>query len=96
MKKKILAVLLAGMMAFSMAACGSSGGGNADNSNNASDEGNADSSASDESESNDDGSSADAEGDAEPASDMNIAMITDSGDITDQSFNPNLYIISRQ
>ncbi len=95
MKKKILAVLLAGMMAFSMAACGSSGGGNADNSNNASDEGNADSSASDESESNDDGSSADAEGDAEPASDMNIAMITDSGDITDQSFNQTTYETSK-
>lgn len=95
MKKKILAVLLAGMMAFSMAACGSSGGGNADNSNNASDEGNADSSASDESESNDDGSSADAEGDAEPTSDMNIAMITDSGDITDQSFNQTTYETSK-
>lgn len=95
MKKKILAVLLAGMMAFSMAACGSSGEGNADNSNNASDEGNADSSASDESESNDDGSSADAEGDAEPASDMNIAMITDSGDITDQSFNQTTYETSK-
>lgn len=95
MKKKILAVLLAGMMAFSMAACGSSGGGNADNSNNASDEGNADSSASDDSESNDDGSSADAEGDAEPASDMNIAMITDSGDITDQSFNQTTYETSK-
>lgn len=95
MKKKILAVLLAGMMVFSMAACGSESGGNADNSNNASDEGNADSNESDDSESKDDGTKTDAEGETAPTSDMNIAMITDSGDITDQSFNQTTYETSK-
>ncbi len=57
MKKRLIAMILAVVMAFSMAACGSGGG--------------KETSAS--------------------GSDMNIAMITDSGDITDQSFNQTTY-----
>ena len=98
MKKKILAVLLAGMMAFSMTACGS-GGENADNNKNTSDEGAAtgdesNDSKADDGENKDEGSS-DEGGEATPASDMNIAMITDSGDITDQSFNQTTYETSK-
>lgn len=57
MKKRLIAMILAVVMAFSMAACGSGGG--------------KETSAS--------------------GSDMNIVMITDSGDITDQSFNQTTY-----
>ena len=60
MKKRIIAALLAGVMALSLVACGGSGD--------------------------------DSKGDsAESGSDMNIAMVTDSGDITDQSFNQTTY-----
>ena len=59
MKKRLIAMMLAAVMAFSLAACGGSGSG---------------------------------DGGAEAAgTDMNIAMITDSGDITDQSFNQTTY-----
>lgn len=61
MKKRFVAMLLAGVMAFSLAACGGSDGG-----------------------SNDGGKEA-SEGD------MKVAMVTDSGDITDQSFNQTTY-----
>lgn len=57
MKKRLIALTLAVVMAFSMTACGSGGG--------------KETSAS--------------------GTDMNIAMITDSGDITDQSFNQTTY-----
>ena len=59
MKKRLLSILLAGVMALSMVGCG--GGGEAAETTTA--------------------------GDA----DMKIAMITDSGDITDQSFNQTTY-----
>lgn len=59
MKKRLIAMILAAVMAFSLAACGGSGSG---------------------------GGGAEAAG-----TDMNIAMITDSGDITDQSFNQTTY-----
>lgn len=59
MKKRLIAMILAAVMALSLAACGGSGSG---------------------------------DGGAEAAgTDMNIAMITDSGDITDQSFNQTTY-----
>ena len=59
MKKRLIAMMLAAVMALSLAACGGSGSG---------------------------------DGGAEAAeTDMNIAMITDSGDITDQSFNQTTY-----
>ena len=65
MKKRLIAVLLAGMMAFSLAACGGS-----------SDSGTAE----------EGGEEKEASGES-----MQIAMITDSGDITDQSFNQTTY-----
>ena len=63
MKKRLIAMILAAVMAFSLAACGGSGSGN-------------------------DGSGGGTEA---AGTDMNIAMITDSGDITDQSFNQTTY-----
>lgn len=72
MKKRIIAMVMAGMLALSMAACGSDAGNN-----EAGGEG-------------DVGSSGEASG-----TDMSIAMITDSGDITDQSFNQTTYEASK-
>ena len=66
MKKKLLALLLAGTMVFSMVGCGGS-----DSKNDTSTE---------------DGTQTETTGE-----EMNIAMITDSGDITDQSFNQTTY-----
>ena len=95
MKKRIFAMLLAGMMAFSMVACGS--GNDANNAGDKKDEtatSDDAAGADDESAGTDDGST---EGDGSDAavSDMNIAMITDSGDITDQSFNQTTYETGR-
>ncbi|MDO4311569.1 MAG: BMP family ABC transporter substrate-binding protein [Eubacteriales bacterium] len=64
MKKRVISMVLAGLMVFSLAACG--GGGDSD------------------------GGSSEG-GEEESGSDMKIAMITDSGDITDQSFNQTTY-----
>lgn len=69
MKKRLIAMTLAVVMAFSLAACGGSGSGN---------EGGSD-------------GGAEAAGAEAAGTDMNIAMITDSGDITDQSFNQTTY-----
>lgn len=63
MKKKIISLLLAGVMALSMAACG---GGSEEKAPAAS-------------------------GEVTETTDMKVAMITDSGDITDQSFNQTTY-----
>ena len=63
MKKRLIAVLLAGMMAFSLAACGGSSDSSTDG-----------------------GKKEDTSGE-----NMQIAMITDSGDSTDQSFNQTTY-----
>lgn len=60
MKKRLIAMLLAGAMVFSMAGCGSKN----DKKDNGADKG---------------------------GSDMKVAMVTDSGDITDQSFNQTTY-----
>jgi len=102
MKKKILAVLLAGAMAFSMAACGSEGkdadqGSGTSNESDAagSDAGEGGDEGSDAGEGGDESSDAADSGEDTPASDMNIAMITDSGDITDQSFNQTTYETSK-
>lgn len=59
MKKRLIAMTLAAVMALSLAACGGSGSGDG--------------------------------GAGAAGSDMSIAMITDSGDITDQSFNQTTY-----
>lgn len=74
MKRKILAVLLAGAMVLSLAACGGGDAGSTDSGST-------------------DAGSTDAGGEA--SSDMKIAMITDSGDITDQSFNQTTYEASK-
>lgn len=66
MRKKAAALVLAGAMAFSLAACGSSAGTGGS------------------------GSEAGADASSE-VTDMKVAMITDSGDITDQSFNQTTY-----
>lgn len=73
MKKRLMAMLLAGMMVFSLTACG--GGGN-------------DSSGGEDASSGGDAA-------ADSGSEMQIAMVTDSGDITDQSFNQTTYEASK-
>lgn len=79
MKKRLLAMTLAAVMAFSLAACGS-GGGSEPTANDAA-----------QSEDSAGSETADAGEGQEASTDMNIAMITDSGDITDQSFNQTTY-----
>lgn len=77
MKKRIIAMFLAATMVFSLAACGSGNGGNTESAPASS--------------SNEEAASAGSEEEASGGTDMNIAMITDSGDITDQSFNQTTY-----
>lgn len=82
MRKRIIAMVLSVTMVFSLAACG---GSDAQPSGDAAQTDEAAAPA--ESEGADE-----AAGTSEGASsDMNIAMITDSGDITDQSFNQTTY-----
>lgn len=66
MKKRFLSLMVVGVMALSLVACGGSGSKEEKNA----------------------GASATSK---EVVSDMKIAMITDSGDITDQSFNQTTY-----
>lgn len=80
MKRRLIAMTLAAVMALSLAACGSGSGGSAGS--EAAQTG-AETSGT-EAESSETGSEA-------AGTDMNIAMITDSGDITDQSFNQTTY-----
>lgn len=77
-------MFLVATMVFSLTACGSSGGSGAEN--NGPSGGTEESGGGEPESSEPEGS----EG-AAPVSDMNIAMITDSGDITDQSFNQTTY-----
>ncbi len=91
MKKRVIALILAAVMVFSMTACGSGSNetGSTDNAQNE--------------EAKDDAADGETAGDADTGeestgeeaagqgADMNIAMITDSGDITDQSFNQTTY-----
>lgn len=79
MKRRILAMVLAGMMALSMVACGSDGGAGNDSKTT-----------------QDGGSDEGGDGQESSGSDMNIAMVTDSGDITDQSFNQTTYESSKK
>lgn len=73
MRKRLIAVTLAAVMTFSLAACGSGGG------------------SSNTSSSGGDSAGTESSGTESSGTDMNIAMITDSGDITDQSFNQTTY-----
>lgn len=78
MKKRLIALMLAAVMTFSLTACGGSGSGNEGSGDGAETAG------AEAAGSEDDGAQA-------AGTDMNIAMITDSGDITDQSFNQTTY-----
>lgn len=78
MKKRLIALTLAAVMTFSLTACGGSGSGNEGSGDGAETAG------AEAAGSEDDGAQA-------AGTDMNIAMITDSGDITDQSFNQTTY-----
>lgn len=87
MKKRMISVLLACAMMVSLAACGSTSSGSADNGSSkegSSKEGSGSENVSTEEPGN--GAENEAGG-----SDMKVAMITDSGDITDQSFNQTTY-----
>ena len=76
MKKRIIAAILAGLMLLSLAACGgNSAGGNTGGSSTGGNSGGGNTGG----------------GGTGGTSDMKIAMITDSGDITDQSFNQTTY-----
>ncbi|MDC7295144.1 BMP family ABC transporter substrate-binding protein [Butyrivibrio sp. DSM 10294] len=90
MKKKILAVLMAATMVSSLVACGSS-----DNTAPATEETATEAPAAEEaSAAETPADSADATAapaDTAAASDMKVAMVTDYGDITDQSFNQSTY-----
>ncbi len=94
MKRRIIALTLAAVMAFSLAACGSGNGNDAGSTGESTSETGSESESALEETADEggeaaettDGTEADASG-----TDMNIAMITDSGDITDQSFNQTTY-----
>ena len=73
MRKRLIAVTLAAVMTFSLAACGSGGGSSSTSSSGG------------------DSAGSESSGTESSGTDMNIAMITDSGDITDQSFNQTTY-----
>lgn len=83
MKKKFITMVLAGVMALSLVACGGDSGTNDNSVPSNSDDANKDK---DNNQDEDKTSS---------NTDMNIAMITDSGDITDQSFNQTTYEASK-
>ena len=77
MKKRIFAVIMAATMVFSLVGCGSKA---------------PDASATTETSTTEAKTeSADAADASEPTSDIKVAMVTDYGDITDQSFNQSTY-----
>ena len=79
MKRRIAAIMTAAVMAISMAACGGSSASKPAETQAAA----AETEAAE--------TEAAAEGEAAPAGDMAVAMVTDYGDITDQSFNQTTY-----
>ena len=91
MKKKLLAVIMAATMVSSLAACGASEPAPQQNADTTTAEAPADKPA-DNAEAKSDAPAAteatEASGDA---SDMKVAMVTDYGDITDESFNQSTY-----
>ncbi len=86
MKKKLLAALMAATMVTSLVACGSTGG-----STEAPAEAPAEQTQEAPAEAPADTQEAAPADNAAAASDMKVAMITDYGDITDQSFNQSTY-----
>ncbi|MCR5670801.1 MAG: BMP family ABC transporter substrate-binding protein [Butyrivibrio sp.] len=87
MKKKLLAVLMAATMVSSLVACGSSEAPAATDTAETT-EAEAEAPAAEEAA---EAETEAAEAPAEAATDMKVAMITDYGDITDQSFNQSTY-----
>ena len=79
MKKRVAAAVLAGLMAFSLTACGGSSDSKTETKTEAKTEEKADNDANEEKEKTDN------------SVEMKVAMVTDSGDITDQSFNQTTY-----
>ena len=92
MKKKVLSLVLTAAMVMSLAACGSDKNAGGDANANT---GNAEAEKTDANAAGADNAEATGTENADSAetavSDMNIAMVTDSGDITDQSFNQTTY-----
>lgn len=76
MKKRIISMLLAGVMVLSLAACGSGGD---------------DKKPEDTTKNTEAAAGTEGTEGTEAVTDMKIAMVTDSGDITDQSFNQTTY-----
>ena len=87
MKKRVIALILAAVMVFSMTACGSGSNETGSTDNAKSEEAGDDAADSETAGDVDSGEESTGEEAAGQGTDMNIAMITDSGDITDQSFN---------
>ena len=79
MKKRVAAAVLAGLMAFSLTACGGSSDSKTETKTETKTEEKADNDAKEEKEKTDN------------SVEMKVAMVTDSGDITDQSFNQTTY-----
>ena len=84
MKKKLLAVLMAATMVSSLVACGDTAPAATDTAETTETEQAAEPAAEPAAE-------AEAEAPAAEATDMRVAMVTDYGDITDQSFNQSTY-----
>lgn len=82
MKKRVAAAVLAGVMALSLTACG----GSSDSKTEAKTEEKTEETAENDTDAEEGG-----EEETGEASDMKVAMVTDSGDITDQSFNQTTY-----
>lgn len=94
MKRRIIALILAAVMAFSLAACGSGNGNDAGSTGESTSETGSESESAPEETADEGGEAAETTDGTEAdtsGTDMNIAMITDSGDITDQSFNQTTY-----
>ena len=84
-------MILAAVMVFSMTACGSGSNETGSTDNAKSEEAGDDAADSETAGDVDSGEESTGEEAAGQGTDMNIAMITDSGDITDQSFNQTTY-----
>lgn len=96
MKRKFIVVTLIFILALSLFACGNSNNNNTPANNDAEAEAEADADADAESEADADADT-EADADVEPAgeAEMKVAMVTDYGDITDQSFNQTTYEASK-
>jgi len=96
--KKFLALMLALVMVFALAACGDSGSTPSDSAQPSDSVSPSESTEPSESptESEEPSESVEPSEPAAPAGDYKVAMITDAGDITDQSFNQTTYEACKQ